>query len=105
VIALSRVGITTTTLVEVSEAATDQEETPGVALPGAMHKMAQAEEESNTEYHNAEQGPEDHQVARAITGTDEEHSKQWLEGVASENDAVKDMIIQSLWKEEDFRST
>jgi hypothetical protein len=66
-------------------------------------RTAQVEEESNAEYFNAEQGVEEHQIARAVAGTDEERSKQWLEGVASENDAVKDMIIQSLWKEEDFR--
>jgi hypothetical protein len=66
-------------------------------------RTAQTEEESNAEYYDAEQGPKDHQVVCAIAGTDEERSKQWLEGVASKNDAVKDMIIQSLWKEEDFR--
>jgi hypothetical protein len=66
-------------------------------------RTAQVEEESNAEYFDAEQGVEEHQIARAVAGTDEEQSKQWLEGVASENDAVKDMIIQSLWKEEDFR--
>jgi hypothetical protein len=66
-------------------------------------RTAQVEEESNAEYFDAEQGVEEHQIARAVAGTDEERSKQWLEGVASENDTVKDMIIQSLWKEEDFR--
>jgi hypothetical protein len=65
-------------------------------------RTAQVEEESNAEYFDAEQGVEEHQIAQAVAGTDEERSKQWLEGVASENDAVKDMIIQSLWKEEDF---
>jgi hypothetical protein len=67
-------------------------------------RTAQVEEESNTEYFNAEPGADEHQIARAVAGTDEERSKQWLEGVASENDMVKDMIIQSLWKDEDFRS-
>jgi hypothetical protein len=66
-------------------------------------RTAQVEEESNAEYFDAEQGVEEHQIARAVAGNDEERSKQWLEGVASENDAVKDMIIQNLLKEEDFR--
>jgi hypothetical protein len=66
-------------------------------------RTAQVEEESNAEYFDAEQGAEEHQIARAVAGNDEERSKQWLEGVASENDAVKDMIIQNLLKEEDFR--
>jgi hypothetical protein len=66
-------------------------------------RTAQVEEESNAEYFDAEPGEEEHQIARAVAGNDEERSKQWLEGVASENDAVKDMIIQNLLKEEDFR--
>ena len=61
------------------------------------------EEDGNTEYYDAEPEPNDHQVARALTGTNEEQSKQWLEGVAGESDEVKDLVIQGLWKNEDFQ--
>ena len=60
--------------------------------------MTQAEEDDNTKYYNAKQEPNNHHVAQALTGTDKERSKQWLEGVAGENDNVKDLVIQSLWK-------
>jgi hypothetical protein len=66
-------------------------------------RATRAEEDNNTEYYDAEPGPEDFQVARAIAGTDEERSQQWLAGVAGESDAVKDIVLQSLWKNEDFR--
>ena len=66
-------------------------------------RATKAEEDNNTEYYDAEPGPEDFQVARAIAGTDEERSQQWLAGVAGESDAVKDIVLQSLWKNEDFR--
>ena len=55
------------------------------------------------EYYDAEQESDDHCVAWALTGTDEEQSKQWLEGVAGENNNVKDLVIQSLWKNKDFQ--
>ena len=61
------------------------------------------EEDGSTEYYDAEQEPNDHQVARTLTGTDKERSKQWLEGVAGESDEVKDLVIQGLWKNEDFQ--
>ena len=61
------------------------------------------EEDRGTEYYDAEPEPDDHQVARALTGTNEERSKQWLEGVAGETDEVKDLVIQGLWKNEDFQ--
>ena len=65
----------------------------------------QAEEDNSTEYYDAEQEPDDHHVACALTSTNEEWSKQWLEGVARESDAVKDLVIQSLWKNKDFQDT
>ena len=43
-------------------------------------QTTQAKEDNNTEYYDAKQEPDNHQVARALTGTDEEWSKQWLEG-------------------------
>ena len=61
------------------------------------------EEDNNTEYYDANQEPGNHQVVHALTGTNEERSKQWLEGVAGESDAVKDLVIQGLWKNEDFQ--
>ena len=65
----------------------------------------QAEKESTSKYFDAKQDPDNHCVARALTGTDEEQSKQWLEGVVGENVNVKDLDIQSLWKNEDFQDT
>ena len=58
--------------------------------------MTQAEEDNNMEYYDAKQESNNHCVARALTGTDKERSKQWLEGVAGENDNIKDLVIQSL---------
>ena len=63
----------------------------------------QAEEDNNTEYYDVDQEPGDHQVAHTLTGTNEERSKQWLEGVARESDGVKDLVIQGLWKNKDFQ--
>ena len=65
--------------------------------------MTQAKEDNNTEYYDTKQEPDDHHVACTLTGTDKEQSKQWLEGVAGESDVVKDLVIQSLWKNEDFQ--
>ena len=68
-------------------------------------QTTQTKEDNNTEYYDAEQEPNNHRVACTLTGTDEERSKQWLEGVARESDAVKDLVIQSLWKNKDFQDT
>ena len=59
---------------------------------------------SESLYYNAEQNQGDFQVTRAITDdrTDEQKAKDWLGGVAAENDNVKDMVLQDLWKNEDF---
>ena len=62
---------------------------------------------SESLYYDAEQSQGDFQVARTITDdrTDEQKAKDWLGGVAAENDNVKDMVLQDLWKNEDFLST
>ena len=62
---------------------------------------------SESLYYDAEQGQGDFQVARATTDdrTDEQKAKDWLGGVAAENDNVKDMVLQDLWKNEDFLGT
>ena len=59
---------------------------------------------SESLYYDAEQGQEDFTVAGATTDnrTDEQKAKDWLGGVAAENDNVKDMVLQDLWKNEDF---
>ena len=59
---------------------------------------------SETVYYDAEPGQEDFQVAWAVADnhTDEQKAKDWLGGVAVENDNVKDMVLQDLWKNEDF---
>ena len=59
---------------------------------------------SESLYYDTEQGQGDFQVACAVTDdhTDEQKAKDWLGGVAVENDNVKDMVLQDLWKNEDF---
>ena len=62
---------------------------------------------SESLYYDTEQGQGDFQVVSAITNdcTDEQKAKDWLGGVAAENDNVKDMVLQDLWKNEDFLGT
>ena len=62
---------------------------------------------SESVYYDAEQGQGDFQISHAVTDdcTDEQKAKDWLGGVAAENDNVKDMVLQDLWKDEDFLST
>ena len=59
---------------------------------------------SESLYYDAEQNQEDSQVTHVVTNdhTDEQKAKDWLGGVAAENDNVKDMVLQDLWKNEDF---
>ena len=59
---------------------------------------------SESLYYDAEQGQGDFTVASATIDdrTDEQKAKDWLRGVAAENDNVKDMVLQDLWKNEDF---
>ena len=61
---------------------------------------------SESVYYNAEQNQEDFQVACVVTEnhTDEQKAQDWLGGVAAENNNVKDMVLQDLWKNEDFLS-
>jgi hypothetical protein len=33
-----------------------------------------------------------------------QRAQNWLSGVAEENDEVKDLVMQELWKKEDFQS-
>ena len=63
-----------------------------------------ADTASESLYYEAEQGQGDFQIASAATNdhTDEQKAKDWLGGVAAENDNVKDMVLQDLWKNEDF---
>jgi hypothetical protein len=37
--------------------------------------------------------------------TPQQKAHDWLSGVAEENDEVKDLVMQELWKKEDFQST
>ena len=34
----------------------------------------------------------------------QQKAQDWLNGVAGESDEVKDMVLQQLWKKEDFQS-
>jgi hypothetical protein len=36
--------------------------------------------------------------------TPQQKAKDWFEGVANEDNNVKDIIMQELWKREDFQS-
>ena len=47
------------------------------------------------------------QVAHAVADTciPQQKAQDWLNGVVAENDEVKDMVLQQLWKKEDFQST
>ena len=62
---------------------------------------------SESVYYDAEQVQGDFQVVHTIADecTDEQKAKDWLGGVAAENDNIKDMVLQDLWKNEDFLST
>ena len=62
---------------------------------------------SETVYYDMEPGQEDSQVSWAIVDdcTNEQKAKDWLGGVAAENDNVKDIFLQDLWKNEDFLGT
>ena len=55
-------------------------------------------------YYDAEQGQGNFQVVHAVADdhTDEQKAKGWLRGVAVENNNIKDMVLQDLWKNEDF---
>ena len=59
---------------------------------------------SETLYYDAEQGQGNFTVASATANdcTDEQKARDWLGGVAAENDNVKDMVLQDLWKNEEF---
>ena len=59
---------------------------------------------SESLYYDTEQGQGDFTAASATVDdrTDEQKAKDWLGGVAAENDNVKDMVLQDLWKNEDF---
>jgi hypothetical protein len=35
----------------------------------------------------------------------QQKAKDWLQGVADEEDNVKDLVMQELWKKEDFPNT
>jgi hypothetical protein len=49
---------------------------------------------------------ENEQIARIVVDnrTPQQKAKDWLEGVANEDNNVKDIIMQELWKREDFQS-
>ena len=62
---------------------------------------------SESIYCDAKQSQEDSQVTCAVTDdcTDKQKATDWLGGVAAENDNIKDMVLQDLWKNEDFLGT
>ena len=62
---------------------------------------------SESLYYDAEQSQGNFTVASAMADdrTDEQKAKDWLGGVAAENVNVKDMVLQDLWKNEDFLGT
>ena len=66
-----------------------------------------ADAASESLYYDSEQSQGDFQVACTITNDcmDEQKAKDWLGGVAAENNNVKDMVLQDLWKNEDFLGT
>ena len=66
-----------------------------------------ADAASESLYYDTEQSQGDFQVACTITDnrTDEQKAKDWLGGVAAENNSIKDMVLQDLWKNEDFLGT
>jgi hypothetical protein len=47
--------------------------------------------------HSAQQIVDDH--------TDQQKAQDWLAGVAGQSDKVKDLVMQELWRKEDFQST
>ena len=55
------------------------------------------------DYYNQE---EPIQVAQTVVDAcnSQQKAQDWLNGVAGESDKVKDMILQQLWKKEDFQS-
>jgi hypothetical protein len=36
--------------------------------------------------------------------TDQQKAQDWLTGVANETDDVKDLVMQQLWRQEDFQN-
>ena len=60
-----------------------------------------------TQAHDYYEQEEPIQVARAVADSrnPQQKAQDWLNGVAGESDEVKDMVLQQLWKKEDFQST
>ena len=60
---------------------------------------------SNARQIEAQQEDDNLQIARGITEenrTPQQKATDWLSGVANEDDDVKDIVMQALWKREDF---
>ena len=59
-----------------------------------------------TQAHDYYEQEEPIQVARAVADTrnPQQKAQDWLNGVAGESDEVKDMVLQQLWKKEDFQN-
>jgi hypothetical protein len=53
-----------------------------------------------------ETDPEPTHVACSIVDdrTDQQKAQDWLTGVANETDDVKDLVMQQLWRQEDFQN-
>ena len=81
----------------------NQQRRPG-SRSNARSTYVDTDAASESLYYNVEQSQGDFQVAHNITDNrmDEQKAKDWLGGVAAENDNVKDMVLQDLWKNEDF---
>ena len=60
-----------------------------------------------TQAHDYYEQEEPIQVARTVADTrnPQQKAQDWLNGVAGESDEVKDMVLQQLWKKEDFQNT
>jgi hypothetical protein len=60
---------------------------------------------SNARQIEAQQEDDNLQIARGIaeeSRTPQQKATDWLSGVANEDDDVKDIVMQALWKREDF---
>ena len=59
-----------------------------------------------TQAHDYYEQEEPIQVAWAVADSrnPQQKAQDWLNGVAGESDEVKDMVLQQLWKKEDFQS-
>jgi hypothetical protein len=56
----------------------------------------------NARFYTARSIVDDHSIIK--THTPQQKAQDWLSRVAAEEDEVKDLIMQQLWKREDFQN-